>query len=209
MQVSKRLVLGVRLALEHHVAAEPQIGRVELQDESRLDNGLVLGSHRLGQRVEVRLVVAVVGVGLEQRDDTGRRGVHEGVVRAVCVDRGGEVGDVAPARAHVLHSYGTDALGPLVRRCPPSARLPLEEGGVVLEIGRGAPGAVALEPGNPILDVGGVGELAHLAVADDVDADRDLTAHHVVNRAGHRQRVRAEIEALAALDGEHAPGDCL
>ena len=206
VQAGERLVLGVRLVLEHHVAAESQIRRVELQDEPGRGDGLVFGSHRLGQRVEVRLVVAVVGVGLEQRDDAGGRGVHERVVGAVSADRGGEVGDVALTRPHVLHRYGADALRPPVGRRPPGARLPLEEGGVVLEVGRRPPGAVALEPRDPVLDVGGVGELAHLAVADHVDPRADLPGDHLIHRPGHLGPVGVHVDGLFPLDGEHAAG---
>ena len=35
---------------------------------------------------------------------------------------------------------------------------------------------IAVEAGQAVLDVGGVADLAHLAVADDVDADLDLPA---------------------------------
>ena len=50
----------------HHVAAEPQIGRVELQQQARVDDGFVLMRHRLRQCLKVGVVVHVVLIGLKQ-----------------------------------------------------------------------------------------------------------------------------------------------
>ena len=56
------------------VAAHRQVGAVDLQDEARLGDGLVLVAHRLGDREQVLLVAAVVLVAEEEGDDAGGGG---------------------------------------------------------------------------------------------------------------------------------------
>ena len=43
----------VGLVAVHDVAAHREVGRVDLQHEAGVDDALVLGLHRLGERVEV------------------------------------------------------------------------------------------------------------------------------------------------------------
>jgi hypothetical protein len=57
--------------LVHHVPAQAEIGRVQLQDEARIDDGVVLVAQRQCQRLQVGIVVGVVLVGLEELHDTG------------------------------------------------------------------------------------------------------------------------------------------
>jgi hypothetical protein len=66
-----------RPALEQRVPAQAEVGRVDLQHEARGDDRLVLGPHRLGERLEIGRVGGVVVVRLEQGDHPGRRRVHE------------------------------------------------------------------------------------------------------------------------------------
>ena len=67
---------------------------------------------------------------------------------------------------------------------------------------------VAIEAGQPVLDVGRVADLAHLAVADDVDADLDLLADDFRDRVGdHLLGVRRHRSAV--LMGEQHVGDRL
>ena len=51
-----------------------EIGTVELEDEPSGDDRLVLGSHRFGERVQIRLMRRIVLIGLEDGDRAGRRG---------------------------------------------------------------------------------------------------------------------------------------
>ena len=59
------------------------------------DDRLVLGLHRLADRLEVLVERLVVLVGLEQRDDPGRRRVHEGAGYRLALDRVRQAGEVA------------------------------------------------------------------------------------------------------------------
>ena len=55
---------------------------------------------------------------------------------------------------------------------------------------------LAAEAGEPLLDVGGIADLAGLAVADDIDADRDLVGDDVGHRLG---RLAVEFRMIVRL----------
>ena len=59
------------------VAAHAEVGAVDLQDEAGLGDGLVFVAHRVGDGVDVGLVVLVVVVAEEQRHHAGRGRAHE------------------------------------------------------------------------------------------------------------------------------------
>src|SRR6478736_250499 len=67
----------------------------------------------------------------------------------------------------------------------------------------------AAEPGKAPGDIGGVADLAHLAIADDVDTDFDLTAHHLGYRLCDDRIVLQHITGFLALAGEEHVGHCL
>ena len=168
---------------EHHVPAEPEIRAVELQHEPRGDDRLVLVAHRLGDVLEVGLVRRVVDGRLEQRDDARGGRVHEALLVAVRVHRRPHPADVGVQRLEILHLDRTDALRAAVGGRAAALGLTLEKAREALEILRRAARAVALEAREPVLDVGGVADLAHLAVGRDRDARGALLRQHVADRA--------------------------
>ena len=88
VQPRQSLIFLVALILEHHVSPKPEVRRVELQDNSGIDNRAVFVCHRLGQCVEVIFVRRVMFVGLKQRNDARRSGIHEALRRQVFFVRG-------------------------------------------------------------------------------------------------------------------------
>jgi hypothetical protein len=79
--------------------------------------------------------------------------------------------------------------------------------GEVLQVRRRVACAVAVEAGQPVLDVGGVADLAHLAVADDVDPRTALREHHVDHRRLDDLRGLPRVERPSLLAAEHDLGD--
>ena len=65
------------------------------------------------------------------------------------------------------------------------------------------PQGLAAETSQPLGHVGGVARLAHLAVADDVDAGRLLALDHFAHRAAHAVGEHALIDLAPFLFGEH------
>ena len=60
---------------------------------------------------------------------------------------------------------------------------------------------VGLDAGDAMADVGGVGRLAHLAVADNVDAGRNLLGDDLVDRLGGLGLEDAGLDALRPFPG--------
>ena len=58
-------------------------------------------------------------------------------------------------------------------------------------------------PVDAMTDVGGVGRLAHLAVADDVDAGRDLLGDDLIHRLGGRGLELRGVDRLALFAAEN------
>ncbi len=61
---------------------------------------------------------------------------------------------------------------------------------------------VGLDAGDAMADVGGVGRLAHLAVADDVDAGRDLLRDDIVDGLCGLGLEHRGVDTLALLLGD-------
>ena len=61
---------------------------------------------------------------------------------------------------------------------------------------------IGLDAADAVADVGGVGRLAHLAVADDVDAGRDLKADDLLDGARGFGLERRGIDGAALLAAE-------
>ena len=163
-----------------------QIRAIDLQQKAGLVDRLVFVGQRLAERQHIGVARLVVGVGHEMGDDAGRGGVQESAGRLRCIDRGPVVGEVRLQRPGIArfdrraagrriqvrqfrvgaHAGGIVRMGLQVRRHP-AQRLRIAE---------------ALEP---VLDIVGVGDFRHLAVADDVDAARDLLPDDFRHRFGY------------------------
>ena len=180
------LVVGE--VLESGVPRHRQVRAVELEVEAGPDDRLVLDLHRIAHRSDVVVVGCVVLVRLERGHEAGRRSVHEAGIDADRVHRCQHVHRVRRkvGVADVLDRPDTrlaaKGLTPAVRRCHPYTQF-----GVRSQVERGPPGRIAVEPRHPILDVGGVRDLGHLAVGRYVDADLVLPANDVTDGGGHRR----------------------
>ena len=62
------------------VGAGGQVRAVELQDESSIDDRLVLMAHDIGDRLHVGLFVGIVFVAKKAHETAGRKGRHEDVL---------------------------------------------------------------------------------------------------------------------------------
>ena len=91
------------------------------------------------------------------------------------------VGDVFRKRFQGLRRDGTHAPRSAIGRRAPALGLAFEEAREGFEIARRRAWAVAFETGDAILDVGRVGDLRHLAVADEIDARGDLGGDDIVH----------------------------
>ena len=166
----------------------PRSGQSICSTRPALGDRLVLVPHRLGDREEVGLVVLVVVVAEEQRDDAGRGRAHEASAAPLHRrSRPCRLSTSICAALAVAHAIGRVAGGRLAARAAGIAehalRQPRELGEVLVDEGV----AGAAEAVEPVLDVGGVARLRHLAVVDDVDAGLDLLAA----RPRPRPRARA------------------
>ena len=63
--------------------------------------------------------------------------------------------------------------------------------------------AGAAEAGKPILHVGGIARLRHLAVIDDVDAGIGLLSHHLGHRRAHPRRQGGALDRHSLFLGVH------
>ena len=187
--------------------AEPRSGAVDLQHEAGFDDRPVFGLHHLGQRLHVGVLGRVMQVDDEAGQDAGRGRGHEHVRRLRFRRRRLEVRDVAVERAAILVAQRSDAAGKRRRRrnCRAAGEIRMRQQvaadhDVAAFLGGARIGLDALDA---VTNVGGVGRLAHLAVADHVDAGRDLLRHHLVHRLGGRGLERRGIDRLALLAAEN------
>ena len=214
-RVVERLHLGggvgdeglLALVRIHGVPAHGEIGAIELDHEARRVDRLVLGPHDGGQRLQIGVLARVVPVGLEQRDHARRGRVHEALDRACAFQRRAHVGDVLLQRGFVLDADLAGAHGALELGRLPLRRDALHVVGIEREVRRHAARAVAGEAVEAVLDIGGIADLAHLAVGDHVHPGVDLLAHHVRDGAFHAGVERAPVGERAVLLGEQHLGD--
>src|SRR6516164_7960882 len=118
--------------------------------------------------------------------------------------RGGgvEITDVRLERFRVHDGHGRDTAGtPVLGGRAPFGELAQKTWKLNQVLARLARG-VAGEPRQAARDVGRIADLAHLAIADDVDADLDLSAHDLRYRIGDNGVVPRAIAALIALARE-------
>ena len=164
------------------VAAHAEVGAVDLQHEAGGGDRLVLVAHRLGDGEEIGLVSRIVLVAEEQRDDAGRGGAHELPTRAPTAALRFSASRWAARGSRTAMAALHAGVSP-----PRAARIAEDPRGHLREIRQVAIRermALSAEAGQPVLHVGGVARLAHLAVVDDIDAGLHLTTHH----RGHRGR---------------------
>ena len=133
-------------------------------------------------------------VRLEQRDHAGRRRVQEGLgrrargrtppamLRRSACSGSSVLTRISPTQRGRRYFAVAPALGELLQHARKLHQ-------VLARLAR----RVAGEPGEAVLDVGGVADLAHLAVAHDVDAGLDLPAHDFRDRVGDRPRCRRGV----------------
>ena len=201
--------LGFAAFRIHHVAAQAEVGGVDLQDQASGDDGLVFVAHPFRHILHVAVQIAVEGAGLEQRDDTGRGAVHEAMRVTGSIHCRPHHRQVQPHRRHVLHRDGTGAAGAAVAGRAAGLRQPFQKARKVSQIGRRAARAVALKPCQAVLDVGGVGDLRRFAIGGDVDARVALAAQHVDCLGPHHRIIGRLVQLLAAFAGEEQVGDAL
>ena len=185
------------------VPAHAEVGAVELQHQPALGHGLVLVAHGLGDGIDVGLEVLVVIVAEEQRHHARRGRAHEASAGTDALHRRLEVGDVRHRRVPVAHADRPVAgrrLAPRAAGIAEHAPLEPRELGEVLVDERVAGAAEAREP---VLDVGGVARLRHLAVVDEVDAGLDLLPHDLGHRLAHALAECGRLDRHALLLGVH------
>ena len=161
-----------------------EVGAIELQHEPGRGDRLVFLLHRRAHRFDIGLVGGIELVGLERGDEAGRGRGHERFRRRRAVERRAQIGDVGAngSRSRIV-------TGPtqVARRigCTPVIRLHRRvEVGIVLDVERRRALAAPGEAAEPIGDIGRIAGLRHLAVIDDVDADRDAGGAHRGDRVG-------------------------
>src|SRR5215472_9131444 len=93
--------------------AHSQVRAVDLQDQAGLGNGLVFLPHRLGDRVEIRLLARIMAIVEEQRDDTGGGSAEKGLLCVYSSEGGAEIGDVHFGGHGVAYADRT-----IAARCP-------------------------------------------------------------------------------------------
>ena len=204
--VFQKLVVGEMTVLV--VARGSEVGGVDLQHEAGFDDRLVFVPHHLGERADISVFGRVVEVDDEAREDARRRRRHEDLGGLRLRGRRLEPRDVAVERTAVEVAQFADAAGKrhvaktsiaageirMRQQIASQHDVAAARGGA--RVGRDAADAVA--------DVGGVGRLAHLAVADHVDTGGDLFGDHLLDRLRARGLKRRRIDGFAvfALENE-------
>src|SRR6185437_1260029 len=95
MQLGDLAKLGRAGAGELDVAAHREVRAIDLQQEARAMDSVVLDLHRVGERGDIRLVGRVVRVAEELRDHARRRRAQKSLARTDAGERGLEIVEVA------------------------------------------------------------------------------------------------------------------
>ncbi len=148
-------------------------------------------------------------VRLKERDHARRCSVHERLGRRRRRSGGLEIRDVGLHRFEALDADLADAAWPAVFRGRARVGELPEQPGEFDQVLAGLARGVAIEAGDAVLDVGRVADLAHLAVADDVDADLDLAAHDVGDRVADRARAAGAVMRRSLVTREQDVRDRL
>ena len=190
----------------HRVTTHRQVGCVDLHEQTRSDDQLVLRAHRLRHRFQIVVLRLVVVVRLEQRDDTWRCSVQESFRRRTGRGRSLHVLHIRLRRFEASNADLADAARSLIFRGRAAFRQLLQDARKLDQILSRLTRRIAGEPGDAVLDVGGIADLAHLAVAHHVDAGLDLTAHDIAYGFGNRGAPGGRIRNLAAIACEQDVG---
>ena len=180
-----------------------EIGAIDLQRDPGPGDRLVLAAHRLGDRKQIRLLVRVVIVAEEQRDDAGRGGAEKTAGRVHRSQRGFQMLDIGQRRRRVGDSDRPGAGRRLAPRASGVAehalREPRELRQILIDKGVAGPA----KAGHPVFDIGGIARFRHLAVIDQVDAGIGLLLDDLGNRFADARRQRGGIDRHAFLLCEH------
>ena len=195
--------LGVRGVLVEQDPLHREIGRVDLQDKSRVDDPAILDLHLARDRIEIVLMRGVVRVQHRRRDDARRRRVHEElaepgfhrrrqplVARDLGVDRGRvAIFQLADRLRRVEHLA-------VVRN---ARHHPLRELRELDELLAEGPLRHAAETVHALRDVGLKADTRLLAVIGAVDPDLGFLREHVGDARIHELVEPGPVDRLALL----------
>jgi hypothetical protein len=178
-------------------------GTVDLQIETGGDDRFIFDPHRSGNCLQIRVRGGIKVVAKEQGDPAGRRRGYEDLVPIAGADCGCKVVDVGPDRLCIVDRDRSVACGCLPPGSPWIAKDAFRQGGEVRQVLIDERVAGAAESGKPILDVGGIARLRHLAVIDDVDAGFPLPGDDCGHRFANMTRQFGAVDRLPFLLGVH------
>jgi hypothetical protein len=96
----QKLIVGeMRILI---VARGSHVGRIDLQDETRLADRLIFGPQCFREGLHIGVLVLVIGIRHEFGQHAGRRGIHEGIDRLHGGDRGFQIRNVLVERRAVV-----------------------------------------------------------------------------------------------------------
>ena len=176
-KAARRKNSGFGKVLKGRMPRHRQIGAIDLQHKTRCRNGGVLFPHRLGDGLDIVLMTAVIFVRQKARDHAGRGRGQKCLGRPRGIDGGAHIGEVARQRLPIADGDRTNAGHALEPSRPRQLRHLAAQIGKRRQIGvrfRAFRAAFIGKAGQAIVHIGGVTDLAGLAVADDIDADIDL-----------------------------------
>ena len=202
VQLARLDELGVREVLERHGALHGEIGRIDLQQQPGVVDGLVLVPHLARERLEVGLVRGVVRVHHGGGDDARRRRRHERLgERAAALRHGLEAGDLVLQRGDVEVLELALALRRvlLLADVREAVLQVVHELGKLLELAAAPALGYAAEAGHARGHVGLEADPLLLAVVADVDAGRLLLVHHVAHGPVHLGLEHGLVVGLAGL----------
>src|SRR5581483_317002 len=88
------------------VASHREVGTVDLQHETRLEQRGVLAAHGIGDRVQIRLFAWIIVVAKEERDHSWRSCAYESVLRMASLERRLQVLHIRSCRLGIADGYG-------------------------------------------------------------------------------------------------------
>jgi hypothetical protein len=179
---------------------------VDLEQKSGIDNGAIFLTDRLGEREQIVFFAPVEGVAVPVLDARHRRRRHESLGHIHMAERRLEIVEVGLQLHRALVGDGSGADEMLVPRMHvlELRRVEVRKG---LDLARPGPralvavGRVDLEAAEAIVDVRDEARLAHLAVADDIDAEIGLLLDDRCDGLRHARAVAGFVDRLAALTG--------
>ena len=158
-----------------------QMGIVDLEQESGVDDGAVFHIHGIGDGVEEFLIRSVMLVQLVAGDVAGRDRRHEGLFGAGRIHRRPQIGEIAfqQRASGIAHRSGADHLFRRVQRPQIGLDRGSVEFGEIQRLARAGPDIGARlgarrVTAEPFVDIDGEAALAELAVIDDIYAELDL-----------------------------------